>query len=154
MALRLPRFLRSIPLVENNGTPTLAFHQWWDTTLKQIEKSVLDIQTALTAAGIALDGVGFFPSFSTRTITTDTTLTSSDYLVLVDATAGNVIVTLPASDTKEGYQIIVKKIDVSVNTVTIEPDGSETIDGAANKVLTTQFEVVRTASDGATWWVV
>lgn len=57
MALRLPRFLRSIPLVEGNGTPTLAFHQWWDTTLRQIENSVEDIRLALAAAGIALDGV-------------------------------------------------------------------------------------------------
>lgn len=57
MSLRLPRFLRSIPLVENNGTPTLAFHQWWDTTLKEIEKAVGDIQIALTASGVALDGV-------------------------------------------------------------------------------------------------
>lgn len=55
MALRLPRFLNSIPLVQENRTPTLAFHQWWDTTLKQIEKSVSDIQTALAVAGVALD---------------------------------------------------------------------------------------------------
>lgn len=57
MALRLPRFLNSIPLVQDNKTPTLAFHQWWDTTLKQIEQSVSDIQVALAAAGISLETV-------------------------------------------------------------------------------------------------
>ena len=154
MALRLPRFLRTIALVEKNGTPTLAFHQWWDTTLKQIEKSVTDIQVALTAAGIALDNVGIIVPFQTRTVTSNTSLTTSDCLVLVDATAGNVTIDLAPVAGKEGSEVIVKKVDSSVNTVTVDANGSETIDGTTTKVLTTQYESIRVASDGATWWVV
>lgn len=55
MALRLPRFDRSIPIVNDNKTPTLPFHQWWDRCLKKIEEAINGIQAALLAAGIALD---------------------------------------------------------------------------------------------------
>lgn len=154
MALRLPRFLRSIPLVEENRTPSLAFHQWWDATLKQIETSVSDIELALAVAGVALDDAALVTPFETRTVTTNTALTASDCLVLVDATSGNVTIDLPPALGKNGFEVIIKKIDSTANTVTVEPNGAETIEGAANKVLTTQYEVCRTASDGATWWLV
>lgn len=154
MSLRLPRFLRSIPLVESNGTPSLAFHQWWDATLKQIETSVQRIELALSAAGIALDNVGVIPAFNTRTVDIDTGLTASDYLVLVDATAAAVTVDLPPAASKEGYQIVVKKIDASANVVTVDASASETIDGATTKDLSSQYESVTVASDGTEWWIV
>lgn len=53
MALKLPRFLRTLSIVEEKGTPTTAFHQWWETILRQIELSINSIQAALDAAGIA-----------------------------------------------------------------------------------------------------
>lgn len=55
MALRLPRFDRNIPIVNENRAPTLPFHQWWDRCLKKIEEAINGIETALVAAGIALD---------------------------------------------------------------------------------------------------
>lgn len=154
MALKLPRFLNSIPLVEANRTPSLAFHQWWDTTLKQIEKSVSDIQMALTAAGIALDNIGVLPPFSTRTVSTNTALISSDYLVLVDASSAGITISLPPVASKAGSQVVVKKIDSSVNTVTVDGDGSDTLDGAATQSLTNQYDSITVASDGTQWWIV
>lgn len=53
MALKLPRFLRTLAIVDDKGAPTVAFHQWWESVLKQIENSVNSIQAALEAAGIA-----------------------------------------------------------------------------------------------------
>lgn len=53
MALKLPRFLRTLSIVDEKGAPTLAFHQWWESVLKQIELSINGIQAALDAAGIA-----------------------------------------------------------------------------------------------------
>ena len=53
MSLKLPRFLRTLSIVDEKGAPTLAFHQWWESVLKQIETSINGIQDALTAAGIA-----------------------------------------------------------------------------------------------------
>ena len=154
MAIRLPRFLSSIPLVGTGGTPTLAFQQWWDTVLKQIESSFERIELALAAAGVALDSVGQFPSFNTREITASETLEADDYLVLVDATSGAVTASLPTALSKEGSQIIVKKIDVSANAVTVDADASETIDGSTTTSLAAQYDSVTVISDGTEWWIV
>ena len=53
MALKLPRFLRTLSIVDEKGQPTIAFHQWWESVLKQVEQSINAIQDALDAAGIA-----------------------------------------------------------------------------------------------------
>lgn len=154
MAFRLPRLLDSIPLVEPKGTPTLSFQQWWNSVLKQIETSIDRIELALAAAGIALDSVGTLPAFSVRTVTVNTGLTSSDYLVLVDATAGAVTVGLPPAPTKEGAAVVIKKIDSSTNSVTVEGNVSDTIDGATSQDLLNQYDAVTVASDGTEWWII
>lgn len=153
MTLRLPRFIRAIPLVEKDGTPSLTFHQWWETTMSQIEKSVEDIKTALAVAGVALDGASSFPTFSSQTITTNITLSSSDDVVLVDATVGPVTVTLAPAADRQGLKVSVKKVDSSANAVTVAANGSETIDGAATKDLASQYDNLTAASDGTTWWL-
>jgi hypothetical protein len=72
--------------------------------------------------------------------------------ILVDATAGSVAVTLlPASKFRRKI-LSVKKIDSSANTVTVTPNGTEEIDGASSKVLTSQYDKVTIHSDGANWW--
>jgi len=52
-----------------------------------------------------------------RTITSSTTLTSTDYTILCDATSGNITITLPAASgaTRRIYKII--KTDATANTV-------------------------------------
>lgn len=55
VAFKIPRFDRSLPIVEDNRTPTLPFHIWWDRAAKAIEQAITGIQSALEAAGIALD---------------------------------------------------------------------------------------------------
>lgn len=56
----------------------------------------------------------------------------------IDCTSGNVVVNLPsiAVLTLGGaWSVGFKKTDTSSNTITINPDGSETIDGASSKVI-------------------
>jgi len=66
-----------------------------------------------------------------RTLTTSKTLTVHDGLVLVDATAGNISVTLPTIDDVADSVFTIKRIDASINTVTIVG----TIDGVASPTL-------------------
>jgi hypothetical protein len=68
---------------------------------------------------------------TSRTITTSTTLTVNDGLVLVDATSGSISATLPSPSAAQNTAITIKRIDASVNTVTIVG----TIDGAVNPTL-------------------
>lgn len=73
-------------------------------------------------------------------------------IFLVDASLGNIILTLPAVATSSGKVISVKKIDITANTVTINPAGAETIDGNNNAVLYTQYEYIRLVSNGVNWY--
>ena len=50
--------------------------------------------------------------------------------------------------------ITVKKIDSSVNAVTIDPNSSETIDGAATVALAGQYDAITAVSDGTNWIIV
>lgn len=54
-------------------------------------------------------------------------------LVRMDVTSTSRTVTLPAA--VAGAMLAVRKVDTSANTVTITPNGSDTIDGNANSVL-------------------
>ena len=89
-----------------------------------------------------------------RSVTGTAVVAAGDSILLADATAGAVTVPLPAAADNEGRTITVKKIDASVNTVTLDGDGSETIDNAATKVISTQYASVSVVSDGAEWWIV
>lgn len=62
-------------------------------------------------------------------------------VVLVDATLGPVTVNVATLSTVPGAQVTVKKIDDSANTVTLDP-GLLTIDGAASRVLSAQYDKV------------
>ena len=69
-----------------------------------------------------------------------------------DATTAAVAVALPdlgASD--EGFQVTVKKSDSSSNDVTVEADGSDTINDEATYVLVEQYEGITLIWTGAEW---
>ncbi len=74
--------------------------------------------------------------------------------IIVDATSGAVTVTLPTASGKAGRMYTIKKIDASANVVTIDGNGAETVDGAANAQLAAQYDVVRVICNGSTWWIV
>ena len=152
MALKLPRFFSSSRLVQDNGTPTLAFHQWWDTVLKQIEEALEDIRLALLAAGVALDGGGALPPMNVRTITASDSAAAADTLIIADATAGDITVTLPPAASKTGLEIIVKKISDPPRVVKVQGSGTEEIDGATDIDITVKNEAVHIVSDGTAWW--
>jgi len=83
---------------------------------------------------------------------TDLTVTEGGVVVLADAPVGVVTINLPAAADNVDRVIIVKVIDAT-NNVTIDGNGSETIDGATTKTLTTLYEVARMISDGDEWHV-
>lgn len=91
---------------------------------------------------------------SLSTIDSPFTMQELDLTHIWNAGGGNCIDNLlPA--TGSGRVRHVKKIDASANTVTVTPDGTDTIDGAANYVLTAQYESV-TVQDCAVgiWYVI
>ena len=114
-----------------------------------------------TAAGVTVatpDPVRAAEPNSTAVIakTTTYTVTAADNgkLIKADATAGAFTITLPAAATAgDGFEVSVKKVDSSANAVTLDADGSETIDGDTDVSLPNQFDVVTVRSDGTSWQV-
>jgi hypothetical protein len=74
-------------------------------------------------------------------------------LVKVDTSGGNVTLTLPPASSVTGYEVKVKKM-TAANTLTLDGDGSETIDGAATLAWTVQYQSFTVVSDGTAWSIV
>jgi len=91
------------------------------------------------------------------TVTTITdvsnTVASTDDTVLCNATDDNVFTDMSAVSAigNTGKRLTFKKIDSGSNSCTIDPLGSQTIDGLTTVVLATQYEDVTISSDGTNW---
>lgn len=89
-----------------------------------------------------------------RTVTVSLTIAPTDRVILVDATAGPVTVTLLSATAFGKAELFVKKIDSSANAVTVAVAGADTIDGAATATLTSQYASTDIISDGVSKWSV
>jgi len=90
--------------------------------------------------------------YNVTTVTASTTLTTSNQVVLVNASAGAATITLPAASSGKGLLIIVAKIDSSANAVTVSRAGTDTIQGATSQTLSTQYSKSILMSDGTSIW--
>lgn len=80
------------------------------------------------------------------------TVVSTDYTILCNAVSGNITVNLPAAATSS-RELTIKKIDASGNSVTIDGNASETIDGSTTKATTTQYFAWEIQSDLSNWYI-
>ncbi len=124
--------------------------------LKQLRASSLWLGAATTGAQIAgftSSGTAKVAGLQTATAgkTSSYTATSDDTSLPCDATAGNVVITLPAAP-KTGEWKGLKKVDSSSNTCTYSGNGKN-IEGAATLVYSTQYEHGMAQYDGTQWWL-
>lgn len=89
-----------------------------------------------------------------RSVSAATTLKDSDDLLLCDTTSAGFTVTLPPADLHRGRRFTVKKVSSDGNTLTLDGDGSELIDGVATKTWTAQYGSRTVYCDGTGWHVV
>lgn len=82
------------------------------------------------------------------------TVTTSDQVLLGDASGGAFTFTLPTAVGNEGIQFFFKKTDSSANAITIDGNGSETIDGIATYLLVGQYAYIKIVSDGSNWSII
>lgn len=78
-------------------------------------------------------------------------LTYPRTLYKVDTSGGNVTMTLPPARTAVGMRVEFKKMSAA-NTLTVDANGSETIDGSATLAWTTQYVGRSMVSDGTSDW--
>lgn len=86
-------------------------------------------------------------------VSANTTLDTTHYVVDVDASGGAITITLPTAASVNGREYVIRKLDSSGNAVTIDGYSAETINGAATKVLSAQYATARIMSDGTNWIV-
>lgn len=89
-----------------------------------------------------------------RTETTTYTATLNDEVILCDTSGGAFTLTLPAASGNSGKIYEIKYTDSGfANALTIDGDGSETIDGSTTTTLNTQNETIKIICDGSNWEV-
>ena len=92
--------------------------------------------------------------------TTTYTATVDDYTILGDATGAAFTITLPTaaaaynSTAGSGLVLCFVKTDSSINAVTVDGNGSETINGATTQVLALQWDHIMIQSNGTSWFII
>jgi len=79
--------------------------------------------------------------------------TTGDVVILCDATAAGITVNLPTA-VGNTAKFTIKKTDSTVNTVTIEGNAAETIDGALNVVINYQYSSITIINNNANWFII
>ncbi len=85
------------------------------------------------------------------------TITGTQQFILIDPSSGDVTINMPDASTYPGRQIFFKLTQAAgANTVTLQRQGSDTIDGATEYTneLDIQYESISTVSDGGTGWFI
>jgi hypothetical protein len=91
---------------------------------------------------------------SVVTKTSAYTATVNDDVILCSASGGAFTITLPAAATRTGKFLWIKKTDSTFSAVTVDGNGSETINGALTTTLNTQYEGIQIVSDGSNWTII
>ena len=65
---------------------------------------------------------------------------------------GTWTLTLPAAADRTGKVFRIKNI--GAGTITVDGDGAETIDDAANVSMAAQYDSITVVSDGTEWWII
>lgn len=150
-----PGFRNGDPLA---GTPATSLNASFFDNIQE------EVCRAVEKSGIELDGQVFdqltqailrITSTQVTTITADTTLGLGHAgLVNVDASGGNVTLTLPPASTLPGLRYTILRTDSSGNSVTIAPDSGnpDTVIGEASLSLD-EGDAYELRADGQSDWV-
>lgn len=109
----------------------------------------IDPDTDLATTKLHIDSLNAHYAYAAKTTTY--TLTATDHIIAADGTSAAFTVTLPTAVGITGKEYIITKIDASANAITIDGNGSETIDGQTTYSLITQWDSIIIRSNGANW---
>lgn len=107
--------------------------------------------TSIVNADITEDRVYAIDRWAYTAVSANTTLNDAHKVVTVDANGGARIISLPTSIGVSGKIYVIKKIDSSTNSVTINPYSTQTIDGSTTIVFDDQYDSIIIQSDGTNW---
>ena len=113
-----------------------------DTLTVESEFAIAPVATSLNLRFERLTGTGVIQisagiGYTVNSVTSPT-LTNQNIVVLVDATAANRTITLPLANAygvNISGQISIRRIDASANTVTIQRQSTDTLNGGTTEAL-------------------
>lgn len=106
-------------------------------------------------ANITNSRPGIAYNANARTVTTSAyTAQADDHTLLVNAASAAVTISLPPVSAKRYPYLVIKKVDSGTNAVTIDANGSETIDGGTTLTLYRQWEWVILHANESRWNVI
>jgi len=149
----------------NTGSATYGLAGCAGITIYGRSNTSLDLRLERNAAGVAEINngtAGTYRDLKLRNLiasgnlatgisakTANYTATANDGTIEVDATSGAVTITLPAVSGAAGRIYVIKKTDASANAVTVDPNASETIDGATTASLASQYSTITIQANAA-----
>jgi len=112
-----------------------------------------NVITDLVGPGLSVDNgvLNAEGGYSSQTTQTSAYTASDGEYVYADASGGGFTVTLPSPS--QGARVGVEKTDSTSNTVTIAPNGSESVNYQTDEDLIAQGESIDLRSDGSDWFV-
>jgi hypothetical protein len=94
-------------------------------------------------------------AFDVLTASAAYTPNKSDKTILADASSASFTVTLPgAAIVDAGKTYTIKRTNAGANTIIVDGNGSETIDGIASIRLNQRYDYLQLQSDGTNWLVI
>lgn len=122
-----------------------------------VDGTTIELSATDGTGAVRVKDGGITEAKRTRTIETITADKTADKdVTLVNATSGNVTVTLPENGGTigGGRVMVVKRVDSSSNTVVVQRETSDTIDGSTNIQLYHIYETMTFVSDGSNWYII
>lgn len=118
-----------------------------------INKNAGNTTIGSNVASTAHSTCNVFGSFAVKVdaISSNINPDNAYHVLPVNANSAAVTVNLPDATTCKGREYIVKKIDASANTVTLDAYSTQTIDGALTQVISAQWSTRTVVSDGTNW---
>lgn len=103
---------------------------------------------------VAADGkANWADIYEQITVTNTTHNVGTERTIFADSSSNSITINLPAASTNAGKMLTVKKINAA-NTVTLDGNGSENIDGAATYAMTTNYDKVTVQCNGTQWFII
>ena len=91
--------------------------------------------------------------WNVRVLSADAMAAAGDWCD-VSAAGGSRVITLPPAADNAGLTILVRKTDSSANTVTVDGNGSETINGSTTQAITAKYTTLTLSSNGTEWAII
>lgn len=136
-----------LPDRSSDPTPTAAGEMWFNSTsgiAKIYDGTVVrTVFQSTSISDLAIGNIDNTNSPYSLTVGTD--------LLLVDTSSGAVTVNMPTASGIEGKKFIIKKISTDTNLITIDGNGSETIDGSLTDFIMMPYGIYELVSDGTNW---